>query len=57
VAVAIETDDRGEIRPVAYLRKGQHVSEHVLQSHPLLDFRSEGHKAELEALVGSLGAG
>lgn len=51
LAVTIETDDHGSTRPCAYLRRAGAVEEHVLTSHPLLDFRTDEHRAQLQSLV------
>ncbi|HEX2030649.1 MAG TPA: NAD(P)-binding domain-containing protein [Actinomycetota bacterium] len=51
VAVAIETDDTGDIHPAAYLRRGGRVEERILPGHPLLDFETAEHRAELRGLL------
>lgn len=52
VAVAVETDDQGDIHPAVYVRRRGRVSEHPLPGSPLLDFRGPEHRAELEGLIG-----
>ena len=51
VAVAIETDDTGDIHPAAYLRRGTQVEEHLLPGDPLLRFDSQEHRDQLEGLL------
>jgi thioredoxin reductase len=50
-AVAIETDDTGDIHPAVYVRRDGRVTEHLLPGHPLLDFRTPEHRAMLEDLL------
>ena len=50
-AVAIELDAQATIVPVAYVRRGGRISEHVLPPHPLYAFESDEHRRELEALL------
>jgi len=54
VAVTVETDPEGVIRPVVYLRGTARCSEHALDTAPLLDFRTKANTAELRALVKGL---
>ena len=42
VAVTVETDTDGDIHPAVYVRKDQHVSEHLLSSDLLHDFTGDG---------------
>jgi hypothetical protein len=49
VAVAVELDAQATIVPVAYVRRGGQVAEHVLPSHPLYAFDGDEHRRELEA--------
>ncbi|HEV8053727.1 MAG: NAD(P)-binding domain-containing protein [Chloroflexi bacterium] len=51
LAVAVETDDRGDIHPAVYVRRAGRVDERLLESHPLLDFRTPGNRAQLEEIV------
>jgi hypothetical protein len=51
VAVAVETDDGGDIHPALYVRRGGRADEHLLPSDPLLDFRGAEHRAQLTSLM------
>jgi thioredoxin reductase len=51
VAVAVETDDRGDIHPAVYCRREGRVDEHVLPGDPLLNFETKEHRSRLEGLV------
>jgi thioredoxin reductase len=51
VAVTIEHDPRGTIRPVLYLRRAGTVTEHELPPHPLHDYSGEEHRREAADLV------
>ncbi|MDQ4148480.1 MAG: NAD(P)-binding domain-containing protein [Actinomycetota bacterium] len=53
VAVAVETDDTGDIHPAIYLRRSQVVEEHLLPSHPLHIFRTQEHERQLSDVLGS----
>ncbi len=46
VAMTIEHDSRGTIRPVLYVRRRGVVTEHELPSHPLHDYSGEEHRRE-----------
>ncbi len=54
VALAVETDDTGDIHPAVYVRRGGQVGEHLLPGDPLLDFRSGDHRAQLTGLLKGL---
>ena len=54
VAITIETDDKGDTHPAAYVRRDGRVEEVVLESHPLHDYRTDEHRAPLRAALGSL---
>jgi thioredoxin reductase len=54
VAVTVETDPDGVIRPVVYIRGTKRCSEHVLETAPLLDFRTKANRASLRALLKGL---
>lgn len=54
VAMAVETDASNEHHPVAYLRRGGNVTEHVLPGDPLLDFEGPKHRAALEAILAGI---
>ncbi|MCA1840392.1 MAG: NAD(P)-binding domain-containing protein [Actinomycetota bacterium] len=51
IAVAVETDDNGNIHPAAYLRRHGDVAEHLLPSNDLLDFATSEHHAQLKAML------
>jgi thioredoxin reductase len=48
VAAAVEVDATGTVVPVIYVRGAGGVHEHVLPPHPLRQFDSDEHRAELE---------
>ena len=51
-AIAVETDDTGNIHPAVYVRaEGKPAVETLLQSHPLHDFRSPENKAQLRSVL------
>jgi thioredoxin reductase len=51
VAIAIETDGDGDIHPAVYLRRGPQVSEHLLPSAPMHDYRTAEHRSQLTSLL------
>jgi hypothetical protein len=51
VAVAVETDATGDIHPAVYVRRAGRVTEHLLPSHPLLQFETMDHERQLEELL------
>jgi len=51
VAVTVETDDRNEIRPAVYSRRGSSVEEHRLEGNLLHDFETAEHRAQLSGLL------
>jgi hypothetical protein len=54
VAVAVETNPDGEIRPAVYVRRSGRVDEHTLPSHPMHDFQTSEHDAQLTSLLKGL---
>ena len=51
-AIAVETDDTGNIHPAVYVRAaGKPAVETLLQSHPLHDFRSAENRAQLTSVL------
>ncbi len=53
VAITIETDDHGNIRPAVYVRRrGRVDADAVLDGSPLTDYRTAEHRAQLAALIG-----
>jgi thioredoxin reductase len=58
VAIAVETDDTGDIHPAVYVReKGRPAVETLLNSHPMHDFRTPMNRAQLSSLLGSVTGG
>ncbi len=58
VAIAVETDDMGDIHPAVYLRQaGRPAVETLLSSNPLHDFRSAENRAQLSSLLSGATAG
>jgi thioredoxin reductase len=57
VAVTVETNAKGETYPAVYVRRAGAVSEHLLPSHPLLDFETTEHRAAITDALASLGPG
>jgi thioredoxin reductase len=57
VAVAVETNARGETYPAVYVRRAGAVTEHLLPSHPLLDFETAEHRAAMADAVSRVALG
>ena len=58
VAIAVETDDQGDIHPAVYVRAaGRPAVETLLASNPLHDFRSSENRAQLSSLLSGATAG
>ena len=56
-AMTVESDGKGGLYPVAYVRRAGALTEHVLPEDPLLDFATADHAAALgAALEGLVGA-
>jgi thioredoxin reductase len=51
VAVTLESNGQGNPYPAIYLRKDGVVSEHLLPPHPLLDFRGEEYRRQLQSIL------
>jgi thioredoxin reductase len=51
VAMTIESDGKGGLYPVAYVRRSGVLAEHVLPSDPLLDYETPAHRARLDAAL------
>jgi len=52
VAIAVETDDTGDIHPAVYVRQaGRPAVETLLTSHPLHDFRTPDNRTRLASLL------
>lgn len=54
VAVAVETDAGGDIHPAVYLRRGNRVSEHLFNSHPLHEFETPQNRRLLDEVLAPL---
>ncbi len=54
VAMTIETDPQGQIRPAVYLRNGKSCGEHQLEAGPLMELRTATNRATLQTLLKSL---
>jgi thioredoxin reductase len=51
-AITVESDERGNIRPALYVRRGGRVDGDVtLDPEPLHDFTTAAHRAQLKALI------
>jgi hypothetical protein len=58
VAIAVETDDTGDIHPAVYVReRGKPAVETLLSSQPLHDFRTSENRAQLASLLSAVTAG
>lgn len=58
VAIAVETDDSGDIHPAVYVREqGRSAAETLLSSNPLHDFRSADNRRRLSELLRGATAG
>lgn len=58
VAIAVETDDTGDIHPAVYVRQaGRSAVETLLQSHPLHDFRTGENRAQLASVLNGVTSG
>jgi thioredoxin reductase len=58
VAIAVETDDTGDIHPAVYVRQpGRPAVETLLDSNPLHDFRTVQNRARLAELLRELTSG
>ena len=55
VAITIETDDRGDIHPAVYVRRGGRVdTDKVLDGHPMHEYRTDEHRKQLEDMIGGV---
>jgi len=55
VALSIETNDRGDIYPICYVRRGGRVSgESPLDPQPMHDFRTNDHRRRMGEIVAPL---
>jgi hypothetical protein len=53
--MSLEADGTGSIYPVVYVRRSGAMSEVSLDPHPLLDFTTPEHRAQLVAALQPLG--
>ena len=51
LAVTIEAGPDRPIQPVVYLRQGAKVSEHLIDAHPLNDYESDDHSAQVDSIL------
>ena len=54
VAITIETDPTGTIRPALYVRRLGNVEEHILDPNILSDFETDDHQAKVSSLLKGL---
>lgn len=54
VAMAVETDDKGDTHPAIYIRRAGKVEENVLASEPMHKFDSGDHRKQLTGLLRGL---
>jgi thioredoxin reductase len=54
VAMTVESDGKGGLYPVAYVRAGGVLGEHALPEDPLLDYTNEAHRAALSDALARL---
>jgi hypothetical protein len=58
IAIAVETDEMGDIHPAVYMRrKGKPAVETLLSSQPLHDFRTSDNKTRLSEILRGATAG
>ena len=55
-AMTVESDGKGGLYPVAYVRRDGVLSEHALPEDPLLDYATPAHREGLEAALDRLTA-
>lgn len=51
IAIAVETDARGDIHAALYLRQKGYVQEHLLPSDPFHDFETSEHVAQVASVL------
>jgi thioredoxin reductase len=51
IAATLETDGTGAVYPVIYLRREGAVTEHAIEAHPLLDYRTEAARQDLVSIL------
>ena len=57
LALAIETDDSGDIHPALYVRRDQNVTEHLMEPDPFHDYRGAHHRNLVSSVVTPLSKG
>lgn len=55
VAVTLETDSDGDIHPAVYVRRAGAVSEHLMSSDVVHDFRGDEHRKHLTSILQEVG--
>jgi thioredoxin reductase len=53
VAITVETDGEGDIHPALYVRRSGTVTEHLLPSAHLHDYRTAEHRSQVASLLGN----
>ena len=53
IAIAVETDDKGNIHPAVYITRSGRVDEHQLAGDTLLKFENKENRSNLNALLKS----
>ncbi|HEY2888201.1 MAG TPA: hypothetical protein VGJ17_06265, partial [Candidatus Limnocylindrales bacterium] len=51
IAATLETDGTGAVYPVIYLRRDGTVTEHPIEAHPLLDYRTPSARSDLAGIL------
>ncbi len=51
IAATLETDGTGAVYPVMYLRRSGSITEHAIDPHPLLDYRTAAARVALAAIL------
>jgi thioredoxin reductase len=51
IAATLETDGTGAVYPVVYLRRDGTVTEHPIEAHPLLDYRTASARSDLAGIL------
>jgi thioredoxin reductase len=53
-AIAVEADPASEIHPTVFVRRGGRVEEHMLDPHPMNEYRTPDHRMQLGSVLGGL---
>lgn len=51
VAITLESNGEGNPYPAIYVRKDQVISEHLLEPHPLIDYRGDAYAHQLRSIL------